>query len=116
LLESIGSIDYKISCILSVPFHLKIEAYFYLIKLTVMIMVNEMVELQLRSQHSAPGGPQRSSDAINELQNALELVEESSPGIADELVTLIVTRVAGHSLSQDGQLHRVVEKLKGSVV
>ena len=51
-------------------------------------------------------------DAIEELKNAFELVEQSCPGISDELVTEVVMRLAGQSMSEN-ECRSAVDRLKG---
>lgn len=57
-------------------------------------------------------GSGHGGDAIEELKNAFELVEASCPGISDELVTEVVMRLAGQSLSEN-ECRSAVDRLKG---
>ena len=53
-----------------------------------------------------------SSEAIDELMNAFELVESSLPGVTDGLVTDIVERLAGQTLNSS-EVNNAVSRLKG---
>ena len=66
---------------------------------------------QLRERHGGSGHGSR-GDAIDELRNAFELVEKSCPGISDDLVTEVVMRLAGQSLSEN-ECRTATNKLKG---
>ncbi|KAK2155539.1 hypothetical protein LSH36_237g03034 [Paralvinella palmiformis] len=67
----------------------------------------------LRQRHSTVNG---SSEAIDELMNAFDLVENSLPGVIDSLVTDIVERLAGQTLDSSQTtvvLHAIVEQYRG---
>ena len=70
-----------------------------------------MLALQLRDRHGNAHGGQR-IEAIDELRNAFDLVERSSPGITDDLVTELVQRLAGQSLNEN-EVQLAVDKCKG---
>ncbi len=73
-----------------------------------------LLNFQLRGHHANAHGSHR-GDAIDELQNAFDLVEKSCPGITEDLVTQIVSRLAGKSMGES-QLHRAISNLKGGYV
>ena len=64
---------------------------------------------QLQTRHSSAHGQ---SESIEELRNAFDLVEKSSPGLADDLVTELATRLAQYTIS-DRELDEAVDKVKG---
>ena len=51
------------------------------------------------------------TEAIDELRNAFDLAERSCPGIADEVVTGIISKLGGSSMS-DVDIKRAVDKVK----
>ena len=63
-------------------------------------------DLQLGDRYSSQHG---SSDAIHELRNAFDLAERSSPGVTDELVSEIVTRLSAGRVD-DRTLHTALDK------
>ncbi|ELU01027.1 hypothetical protein CAPTEDRAFT_219261 [Capitella teleta] len=70
---------------------------------------------QLKDQHSSSSvstGSQR-SEAIDELRNAFDLVERSSPGITDDLVSELIGRLAGQTLNET-EVQMAISKCKGS--
>ncbi|VDI29956.1 serine/threonine-protein kinase 26-like isoform X12 [Mytilus edulis] len=57
------------------------------------------------------GRPVQRTETVDELKNAFELVERSCPGIVDEFLTSVVSRLA--SVSQGGvDVRRAVDKIK----
>lgn len=52
--------------------------------------VRYMISLQLKEKHKQSGG---SVGALEELENAFSLAEESCPGISDKLMVHLVERV-----------------------
>ncbi|XP_013417842.1 germinal center kinase 1 isoform X11 [Lingula anatina] len=65
----------------------------------------------LRERHRNSGHPQH-GEAIDELRKAFDHVERSSPGITDILVSEVVQRLGGASLS-DGQITQAIQRVKG---
>ena len=53
-----------------------------------------------------------SHDTVEELQNAFDLVERSSPGITDLLLEELVTRMAGQTLSER-DIESAIDNMKG---
>lgn len=51
-------------------------------------------------------------DSVDELKNAFELVEKSSPGITDDFVKQIISRLTSRQSLPESQLHRVFNQLK----
>ncbi|KAI0222477.1 hypothetical protein LSAT2_026272 [Lamellibrachia satsuma] len=54
-----------------------------------------------------------SHDTVEELQNAFDLVERSSPGITDLLLEEIVTRMAGQTMSER-DVESAIDSMKGT--
>lgn len=52
--------------------------------------------VQLRERH----GGMRQNDAIDELRNAFDLIERTSPGISDEFVRQLTYRVCGTNYNE----------------
>ena len=57
------------------------------------------------------GRPVQRTDTIDELRNAFDLAERSCPGIADDVVTGIISRLGGHTMN-DADIRRAVDKVK----
>ncbi|XP_074657820.1 serine/threonine-protein kinase 25-like isoform X2 [Tubulanus polymorphus] len=66
----------------------------------------------VQSHSSGGGGGGGTGDAIEELQNAFELVEKSCPGITDQLVIEIIQRCGAKELSET-QLRQATNKIRG---
>lgn len=74
-----------------------------------------LMPLQLKSEYYEDyrrnGRPVQRTETVDELKNAFELVERSCPGIVDEFLTSVVSRLA--SVSQGGvDVRRAVDKIK----
>ena len=61
--------------------------------------------VQLKEKRRANGG---GVGAIEELENAFNLAEESCPGISDRLVTHMMERVCRSTFNCDIQLYNIV--------
>lgn len=68
---------------------------------------------EYREEYRRNGRPVQRTEAAEELKNAFDLAERSCPGIADELVTGILSKL-GLSLS-DNDIRRAVDKVKRPV-
>ena len=53
-------------------------------------------------------------ESIEELHHAFDLVERSSPGITDELLEEILSRIAGQTMT-DREVHAAMDRMKGYV-
>ena len=51
------------------------------------------------------------TEAIDELRNAFDLAERSCPGIADEVVTGIISKLGGSSMNE-ADFKRAVDRVK----
>lgn len=60
------------------------------------------------------GRPVQRTEAAEELKNAFDLAERSCPGIADELVTGIIMKLGGQSMS-DMEIRKAIDKIKRPV-
>jgi hypothetical protein len=66
---------------------------------------------EYREDYRRNGRPVQRTEAAEELKNAFDLAERSCPGIADELVTGILSKLGSLTLS-DTDVRRAVDKVK----
>ena len=66
---------------------------------------------EYKEDYRRNGRPMQRTEAIDELRNAFDLAERSCPGIADEVVTGIISKLGGSSMS-DVEIKRAVDKVK----
>lgn len=69
---------------------------------------------EYREDYRRNGRPVQRTEAAEELKNAFDLAERSCPGIADELVTGILSKLGSLTLS-DTDVRRAVDKVKRPV-
>lgn len=69
---------------------------------------------EYKEDYRRNGRPMQRTEAIDELRNAFDLAERSCPGIADEVVTGIISKLGGSSMS-DVEIKRAVDKVKRPV-
>lgn len=70
---------------------------------------------EYKEEYRRNGRPIQRTDAVDELRNAFELAEQSCPGISDELMAGILSRVSTRvgSLSlTEAEVRRAVERVK----
>ncbi|XP_045201654.2 serine/threonine-protein kinase 26-like isoform X9 [Mercenaria mercenaria] len=69
---------------------------------------------EYREDYRRNGRPVQRTEAAEELKNAFDLAERSCPGIADELVTGILSKLGSLTMS-DSDIRRAVDKVKRPV-
>ncbi|KAH3806790.1 hypothetical protein DPMN_135116 [Dreissena polymorpha] len=67
-----------------------------------------------REEYRRMGRPIQRTDAAEELKNAFELAERSCPGIADELLAGILTKLCSLKFNE-GDIKRAMDKIKRPV-
>lgn len=66
---------------------------------------------EYKEDYRRNGRPMQRTEAIDELRNAFDLAERSCPGIADEVVTGIISKLGGSSMNE-ADIKRAVDRVK----
>ena len=75
------------------------------------VVSGSQLKEEYKEDYRRNGRPMQRTEAIDELRNAFDLAERSCPGIADEVVTGIISKLGGSSMS-DVDIKRAVDKVK----
>ncbi|XP_041350359.1 serine/threonine-protein kinase 25-like isoform X3 [Gigantopelta aegis] len=65
-----------------------------------------------KDEYRRIGRPVQKTEAIEELKNAFDLAEKSCPGLADDLVSGIISRLGSTTNMTEGEVRRATDKIK----